>query len=229
MAICMTTNRQKKYLFIILLFACESAFPYTRTIDIAKEIQSASYYGEIIFKGYDTTKVSEYSKSYQRVLKDPKTGKEYPDTNYVDSVWVLSGVHLFRLDTQTDLFAKVYGMHSWVNYRARPDTLPSRLPSHGFWPKIGDTCLVIVDAKGFISVFALAKKDKYIFWDPYVNSSWNSYFVFDTPFEYYAKKPAEKYLKINKRIAEMYKRQFAGQYHCAIRRKEFWDIFKKTN
>lgn len=225
----LTKNHFKKHLSKILLFEYKLVFPYTRTIDITKEIKAYSYYGEIVFKGYDTTKVSEYSKFYQRVLKDPKTGKSYPDTNYVDSVWVLSGVHLFRLDTKEDLLAKVYRMHSWINYLVRPDTLPSKFTSHGYWPKIGDTCLVILDSDGFVSVFALASQEKYIFWDPYVNSSWNSYFVFDSPFEYYPNKPTDRLLKISISIAELYKRPFAGQYHCAIRRKEFWDLFKKTN
>ena len=139
-----------------------------RLININKEIANASFCSEVIFTGYDSIKVPYYSSGFQRVLFDSITGKEIPDTNYVDSTYIMTGINYLpylQMNAKTQ-YANCNSIYSWIRYKVRPETLPKKAPSHGFWPKLNDTCLVIIDESGFISTFAIKSNGNYIFWDP---------------------------------------------------------------
>ena len=77
------------------------------------------------------------------------------DTVLVGATWMLDKINYFRLDINSNQFSTI---------------LPTG--RKGIWPKVGDTCLVIVDKKcdSFkcpVSSFAKITHDKYVFWNPY--------------------------------------------------------------
>jgi len=217
----------KQVIYILtLIIITSNSFGGTRTIDLINELNNANFVGEIIFIGYDSIKISKYSSGFHRVLTDSITSKKYADTLYSDSVWNVNVIYFESIKPQIDTIISfgIYRVHSWIYYVQRPDTLPKEFPSHGFWPRSGDTCLAVIDLNNKVSLFAMVKDDKYIFWDPYVNSSSNSIFLFDSPFESYPNDTendigSETYVTIAKR----YGRTFACQYHCSINKKVFWN------
>ncbi|HKC69295.1 MAG TPA: hypothetical protein VKG26_13750 [Bacteroidia bacterium] len=214
-------------LFLIPFVFCNLFLTKSRTIDIYDEIKNAILVEEVIFKSYDTIKVSEYSKSYQRILTDKKTGKEYNDTNYVDSVWVLNKVHYISTDSlHKKIETKVYCLHSWSKYYSRPNLLPRQLCC-GYWPKINDTCLLVVDKKGATSFLGLYQHGKYIFWDPNLNTSYITFFIFDPPFDYYYKPPSKLEARETSYMGNYTNRKFTSLNTCCIKKTDFWNLFKK--
>ena len=87
------------------------------------------------------------------------------DTVKVGSTWVRDVIFYVRLDLNANQSTKLQ----------RTDT--------AVWPKVGDTCLVIVDRKCengcVVTSFAKIKNDKYVFWNPYSNSNKDSSFEMD--------------------------------------------------
>lgn len=213
-----------KTLFLILLILTSvPAYCSYRPILIKKELQEASFVGEIKFIGYDSTRVSRYSESYYAVAIDSLTGKEIR-VHTKDSVWVISTIYFQKLGSDSIFSAEVRPLFSLVRYNSRPDTLPKERVSNGFCPKINDTCLMVLDSTQRISVFALIEDDQYIFWDPYYNTGWNSVFVFDDLFEFYPLfgTNSENH-SVFRRCADFFKMKHASQFHCAITRSILWD------
>ena len=87
------------------------------------------------------------------------------DTVKVGSTWVRDRISYVRLDLNANQSTKLQQTNNIV------------------WPKVGDTCLVIVDRKCengcVVKSFATIKKDKYVFWDPYSTSTKDPSFEMD--------------------------------------------------
>lgn len=226
-----------------------------RLIDMKRELSEASFVGELILLKYNFDRIPEYSKRERKMILDSLTGKEYTDSSYIDSINVPKSIIFINPKNGDTLNFSVY-QYFQASYRARPDTLPSRFPSIGYWPKISDTSLVIVDNKGSISFFGLKENDTYVFWDPYWNSSWNTIFIFDKPFSPYISKKivndSKAYnftmeievsdqnklktemsasAKMNYEFAERRAKE-AGRnsfayFHCAIKNDLFWSEYHK--
>jgi len=217
---------QQAIYILTLIIVTTNSFGRYRPIDVIKELNNANFVGEIIFVGYDSIKIREYSSGFHRILTDSITGKEYADTIYSDSVWNINVIHLKPIKSQKDTIFSfgIYRVYSWMYYVSRPDSLPKEFPSHGFWPRSGDTCLVVIDLNNKVSLFAMIENDKYIFWDPYVNSSMDSVFLFDPPFEHYPNDTENNIDSDYYLIVKRYGRTFACEYHCSINKKEFWNV-----
>jgi hypothetical protein len=218
-------------IFSLILLIDQSSFARYRAIDLQEELKTAAFVGELVFSKYDTIGIPKYSQYYQRILKDSITGKEHSDTIYTDSVFVLNKLYFIdeHGNSTTGIKIRQQILHDY--YWPRPDTLPRKSFSFGYWPKVGDTCLVVVDKEGYISIFGLAKDNNYIFWDPYQNSSWISIFAFDAPFKSFPKPPSSAFdISSCERDAKRFNRQFACKYHCIINRDQFWnEVMQKNN
>lgn len=215
-----------KILIAILLNIIPSvAYCAYRPIDIKKEIKNANFVGEIKFIGYDSILVSVYSDYYHPVRTDSLSGMSVRVEN-TDSVWIMSKIYYQVLNSKSDsiLTAEIYSNHSWGGYRARPDQFEKKGVSNGFWPKLNENCLLIIDSTLKVSVFAAIELDSYIFWDPYFNSGWNSVFLFDNFFEFY---PTNGKNSANSSIFESCAKfcglKYASQYHCIIEKSILWN------
>ncbi len=217
-----------KTVLIILLFGLgfnlNASF---RLININKEITNSSFCAEVVFTGYDSLKVPYYSSKFQRVIIDSITGEEIADTNYTDSTFMMTGISFLPYLKKGAKIQKANCIerYSLIRYHERPKILPKRIPSHGFWPKLNDTCLVILNASGFVSTFALKVDSDYIFWDPYYNINWISIFVFDHPFLKYPKEPL---MKVGSFAADKAKDEGVkdfSYFHCKVKVKDFWSKY----
>lgn len=211
---------------IILLFIIISLPAYCsyRPIIIKKELKAASFVGEIKFIGYDSIYINRYSDYIHPVKTDSITGKDVRVYTQ-DSIWVIIRIYFQKLASGNDSIysADMYSTNNWICYNSRPDSLPRRI-SNGFWPRINDSCLIVIDSTQRVSLFALIDDERYIFWDPYPNWGYNSVFVFDALFECY---PLDGRNSTNhavfKHNADFFKMKYACQYHCAINKKTLWD------
>jgi hypothetical protein len=137
----------------------------------------------------------------------------------VNSIWVLDKLSASRLD--------IPGSIIFPNFHG---TLPVNETTKPYWPKVGDTCFVVLDRDNVatISVFGIAKGDNYIFWDPYSKPGESSFFVFDRPFENHPTELDENELGLSQKIAFKSNRQFANAGYCVISKKDFWKIFYES-
>ena len=216
---------------LILILSSFSAFCAFRPILIAKELKTASFVGEIKFIGYDSIHVSLYSDYHQLVKIDTVTHKE-EIVHSTDSIWVISRIYYKKVGIGNDSTFSVELLRSYFRFSYKPlaDSLPTKV-SNGFWPRVNDTCLIVIDSKENVSLFASIENDNYVFWDPYPNSSWYSVFVFDDFFECYSTDGRNSSKSSNSmRVADFYKMKYACGYHCFIKRKTMWEeiVNKKT-
>lgn len=214
-----------KHIFALLfVLSTVPAFAAYRPIDIEREIEHASFVGEITFIGYDSVLVSKYSEAYYAFETDSITGKEVR-VGTMDSVWIITRVFYKINGREGDAIdsADVRQQFSWVSYHSLPDSLPRMRVSNGFWPRTNDTTLLVLDSTGQVSIFALLDGNQYIFWDPYPNSGMNSVFAFDDHFKNYPDygRNSSNHVAM-KHTADFLHKQHASQYHCAIRKSIFW-------
>lgn len=214
-------------ILVVILMNIITAVAYCayRPIDITKEIQNANFVGEIKFIGYDSILVSVYSDYYHPVRTDSLSGKSVRVENQ-DSVWIMSKIYYQVLNSTSDsiLSADIYSNHSWGRYRAKPDHFENIRVSNGFWPKLNENCLMIIDSTLRVSVFASIDLDSYIFWDPYFNTGWNSVFLFDNFFEFYPKNGKNSAnSSILESCAKFRGLKYASQYHCRIEKWILWN------
>lgn len=214
--------RKSFQIVIVLVLLPSVIFARYRAIDVTAEIKNAKYVGEIVFSGYDSVKIC---KSYYTKI-DSITKIEYKV--YFDSVWNIQQIYYKKSSGINDSVFQVnlFEPHPWIYYLAPPVSLPAPPPhpSHGFWPRIGDTCLIVIDSLNRVSLFAMLVGDKYVFWDPYPNSGWVSIFAFSSPFEHFSKPPESNFeIRSCDRVATRFGRESAAFFHCAIKQEEFWN------
>lgn len=215
--------------FVLFLTLPSVLLASYRPVDIQKEIQTANYVGEVIFIGYDSTLVSRYSDFLHPIEVDSITGEVKRVENH-DSVWVISKIYYKRMENSNDSIysANLMNNRSWNRYLPRPDSLPSKRVSNGYWPRINENCLIVIDSLGAVSIFGSIEETKYVFWDPYPNAGWNTVFAFDAPFEYYpvAKKNSYKSSPFTV-TAKFLNCEYACQFHCSIEKKLLWEMISK--
>jgi hypothetical protein len=219
-----TTQTIKHIAIIAFLLSSFSSKARWRTIDIEGELKSAKFVGEIVFLGYDTAQVP----CYNPVFWAPDY-KIQQDTN---KVWDLQSISYLDLKSQEEKKAitiKNLAMH--IPYYTKEDVLRENYFHIGFWPKVGDTCLLILDSLNRVSFFGEILKEEYCFWDPYDNIDHNTHFYFYPPFkrsnvEGFHKRMEKNYDTFFDKIKK--ENQSFGIYYCQIRKDDFEEWTKKN-
>ena len=220
----------KRFLLLFVVIAPVMGFSKYRPIDLLSELQTAAYVGEVVFAGYDSMKVSKYTKRNPLMLTDAKTGKKYADTLFLDSLWIIKTLYIKTIhEGNSILTIGNCNAFSRSVYTARPAKLPAPAPSHGYWPGLGDTCLVVIGSNYLVSVFATLDNGNYIFWDPYLNSSETTIFAFDDPFRPLANNPQTDEQDTQARnLADSFGRSYGAHFHCTVDKQVFWEqVMKK--
>ncbi|MCB0402457.1 MAG: hypothetical protein KDD41_10265 [Flavobacteriales bacterium] len=199
----------KNLLFIVLICVCVEGFAKTRFIDLAEELDSASFVGELVFIGYDSI----------LVWKNPHAGAISGDNIYN----IHYGYFIDVSNGDTVKYRPMDHWHNWNFYKERPEKFTEILKSNGYWPRIGDTCLVVINKESRISVFAKLEFDTYTFWDPYHNNSWTSFIAYDGPFECLKRYETDWYKGISDRLAARTNRESGCAFHVVISKKAFWE------
>lgn len=215
--------------FLLSLTVPLVTFASYRPIDIKKELQRASFVGEIEFLGYDSTYVSLYSDGFHPTVFD-STKNENARVGAKDSVWVISKIFYRPISIEIDSIytSEILPNITGNQYIQRPHILPRNGISNGFWPKEHDTCIIIINGKNQVSVFGIEQGAEYVFWDPYFNSGLNTVFVFDDNFRFFGEEGKNS---SNNRImastADFFQKKYACQYHCSVRTESFWTLLDR--
>jgi hypothetical protein len=223
-------NAMKRSLLLLVVLIPFFSLAKYRPIDLLAEIKSAAYVGEVIFTGYDSVKVSKYTKRNPLMVTDPKTGQKYADTLFLDSLYIIKTLYIKTIyEGNSILTIGNCNAFSRSVYVERPDRLPGASPSHGFWPAIGDTCLVVIGSNYLVSVFASLDNNQYIFWDPYTNSSNTSIFAFDDPFKPLPGNTQTDAQNTSARnLADSFGRAYGSHFHCTVDKDVFWkEVMKR--
>ena len=206
---------KKLLLILFTILVGVNSYSKTRYIDLIEELDSANFVGEVIFIGYDSIKVEA----------NPHKG-----TISIDSVYNIHYAYFINtLNRDTIKFKPMDHWHNENYYKERPEQFSEKLASNGYWPKFGDTCLVVINKENRISLFAKIENKIYTFWDPYFNTSWTSFMSYNGPFDCTETFQKNKWLKnSSKSLAVRHKREGACAFHLVITKKLFWEDVMKN-
>jgi hypothetical protein len=208
-------------LFLLSSYSAESKW---RSIALEEELKSAQFVGEIVFLGYDTAQVPYYNPVFW--------APDYKIQQDTNKVWDLDSIFYLDLSCQKQKKAatiKNLAMH--IPYYTKEDVLREDYFHIGFWPKIGDTCILILDSLNRVSFFGEILKEDFRFWDPYDNTYHNTHFYFQKPFkrtdqEGFHKRMEKSFETFFDKIKE--ENQSFGVYYCQIRKDDFEDWIKNN-
>lgn len=175
-----------------------------REVFLDRELETAGYVGEVVVVGYEV--LDSILEQHQASLV---AGMRCQTTDGTDTVltFIPDARYTARLLYADEDTAGIY--------------------DEGYWPRVNDTVLVVINNSGVISLFAEISEEGYVFWSPYLTSSWITIFYFNAPAQPVATKGLVddiSALAEDGHAVEGY--AFTSAFHCLLPKEELVNFLR---